>query len=63
LKICDTLQEWNKPRASDETDIIAPSEIELILGPNTITIKKFSKKKDLEEKFSRFFIGNDIIQI
>lgn len=63
LKICDTLQEWNKPRASDETDYIMPSKTELELEPDTILIRKYPKKKELEEKISRFFISNNIIQI
>ena len=63
LKICDTLQEWNKPRAYDEKGYINPRRIELELEANTILIKKYPQRKELEEKLSRFFKTSDVIQI
>lgn len=63
LKICDTLQEWNKSRASDEADYLAPDKIDLQLESDKIIIKKYPKKKDLKEKINRYFVAESIIQI
>lgn len=63
LKICDILQEWNKPRASDEKGIILPNEIELKLKSSKIIIEKFPRKNELEERFSRFFVAENIVKI
>lgn len=63
LKICDTLQEWNKPKAKKETDYITPDEIELELLNDSVIIKKFPEKDKLKKKLDEFYVGTDIINI
>ena len=62
LKICDTLQEWNKARASNEADYIAPEEINLNFQSDRIIINKYPNKIKLKEKIDKFFKDEEIIQ-
>ena len=62
LKICDTLREWNKTKASDETDYITPDEIIIKLESNKIILKKYPKKRELIDKIEQFFINEKIVQ-
>lgn len=63
LKICDTLQEWNKTKASDETDYLAPEKIVLTLEPDKILIKKYPNKQELKQKIADFFVAEKVVQI
>ena len=44
LKICDTLQEWNKSKASDENDYITPDKIIIKFEADKIILKKYPKR-------------------
>lgn len=63
LKLCDSLQEWYKVKALDETDYIEPKEIELELLPDKIKIEKFPKKQELSDKLNKYFDHKNIIEI
>jgi|GEM_PF-6841928 len=63
LKICDSLQEWYKAKALDETDYIEPSQIELQLDRDKIGIKKFPEKRGLVRKLDKYFNHHGLIDI
>ena len=63
LKICDTLQEWHKPRASKEMDYLRPEKVELDLSSNKLVIKKFPKKDELKKKIAKYFDCKNTVSI
>ena len=62
LKICDTLQEWNKTKALDEADYISPDKIVIKFEPDKIILERYPKKRELIGKIEKFFIEENIIQ-
>jgi hypothetical protein len=62
LKLSDTLQEWNKPRAEDGKENIDPSEVEVDFSDSKIIIKEFPEKDNLSKKL-KFMENIDIVEI
>lgn len=63
LKLCDSLQEWQKAKATDETDFIPPEAIELRLTPQYVEILGHPEKDELKTKLSELFETTDLVKI
>ena len=63
LKLCDTLQEWDKPKARGRKKLTKPEAIDLRFDGDELQLIKFPKKRKLQAQLDRFFRNAEFISL
>ena len=63
LKMADSLQEWNKARASKETDLVGADSVEIQYSTGGIKVLKLPNIDQARSKFDQFFDHDGLITL
>jgi len=63
LKLCDTLQEWDKPKVRGLKKRTKPKAIDLRIDGDTLQLSKFPKAEKLKAQLEKFFQNAEFISL
>jgi len=63
LKVADWLQEWNKPKARDESEYIPPDQVCIRIDGSSVVVLEHPKKDELADKLDRFAETDGVIRV